>query len=182
VDRVTKKHVFPSFVLMVSFIGYFVVKKIVAIIGELTETPCERWYHNYKERQIMPDEDDGEKSAWDEEEENAVLPFSEAVLLPPGRKGAFLQGALKSYAIQDHPLYADAFEDLKKDNLTEPATSPRNELGLEGGEGGEGDGDVAGEGGDAPKRLERPTSASKSRLSDVERGKLPPLKPTPPPS
>ena len=47
---------------------------------------------------------------WDEEEENEVLPFSEAVKLEPGRRGAFLPGVLRSYAIQDHPLYADAFE------------------------------------------------------------------------
>jgi hypothetical protein len=184
VDRVTKKHVLPSLILLVTFVGYFVVKKLVAIIGDLTETPCERWYNNYKERQIMPDEDDGEKSAWDEEEENQVLPFSKAAQLAPGTRGAFLPGALKSYAIQDHPLYEDAFEDLKKDTLTEPALSPRNESDLEGGEGGgaEADSEGAGEGGDPPKKLERPTSASKSRMTDEDRGKLPPLKPTPPPS
>jgi hypothetical protein len=181
---VTKKHVLPSLILLVTFVGYFVVKKLVAIIGDLTETPCERWYNNYKERQIMPDEDDGEKSAWDEEEENQVLPFSKAAQLAPGTRGAFLPGALKSYAIQDHPLYEDAFEDLKKDTLTEPALSPRNESDLEGGEGGgaEADSEGAGEGGDPPKKLERPTSASKSRMTDEDRGKLPPLKPTPPPS
>ena len=42
----------------------------------------------------------------DEEEEAAVPKFSEAARLPPGAKGAFLEGSLKSYAIQDHPLYA----------------------------------------------------------------------------
>eukprot|EP01048_Picozoa_sp_COSAG05_P020920 COSAG05_NODE_3698_length_1898_cov_1.566426_3_plen_98_part_00 len=44
--------------------------------------------------------------SWDEEEEAAVPKFSEAAKLPPGAKGAFLEGSLKSYAIQDHPLYA----------------------------------------------------------------------------
>jgi len=187
IDRVRKQHVLPSFLLLVSFVGYFVTKKLIAAIGELTETPCERWYNNYKERQIMPEEDDGEKSAWDEEEENEVLPFSDAVKLDPGFKGAFLQGALRSYAIQHHPLYSDAFEDLITDDLTEPALSPRGapdegaEEGGGAGEEGEGADAEAGEAGEEPKKLERPTSASKSRLKDEDRGRLPPLKPTPPP-
>eukprot|EP01048_Picozoa_sp_COSAG05_P020921 COSAG05_NODE_3698_length_1898_cov_1.566426_4_plen_65_part_00 len=58
-----KKHVLPAFALLVGTLAYFVIGSLMACIGELTETPCERWYNSYQERKIMPDEDDNEKSA-----------------------------------------------------------------------------------------------------------------------
>ena len=57
------KHIFPSTVLLVVFVGYFVVKGLMSCIGGLTETPCEKWYKARQERKIVP-EDDGENSAY----------------------------------------------------------------------------------------------------------------------
>ena len=62
-DRVTEKHVLPSFGLLVGTLGYFALRNVVVFVSDLTETPCERWYKSYQERKILPDEDDHEKSA-----------------------------------------------------------------------------------------------------------------------
>eukprot|EP01047_Picozoa_sp_COSAG01_P061715 COSAG01_NODE_7746_length_3073_cov_145.308003_1_plen_169_part_00 len=104
----------------------------------------------------------------DEEEENAVLSFSEAANLEPGRRGAFLPKALKSYAIQDHPLYEDAFEHLKEGHAESP--SGGDEGGdVEAGEGGGGEGEPL-----VPTKPEgkpkRPTSASSSRVAPDAKG------------
>ena len=91
--------------------------------------------------------------------------------MPPGKKGAFLEGSLKSYAIQDHPLYEDAYEDLKE-RLREAHGLQADGNPEEGGEAEapprdeeEGGGAVEGEQeGDEKPKPKRPMSASSSRL------------------
>jgi hypothetical protein len=113
---------------------------------------------------------------WDEEEENAVLSFSKAANLEPGLKGAFLPKALKSYAIQDHPLYEDAFEHLKEGHAESPSGGDDEGGDVEAGEGAEEGGGGEGEPGEplVPTKPEgkpkRPTSASSSRVAPDAKG------------
>ena len=190
-------HVLPSLCLLLGFVGYFASQYFAIQIADCTETPCERWYDSYKERRIeaMEEQDDGEKSAcamatlcllrgsvsfsvlfairYDEEEANEVLDFSVAAHLPEGAKGAFLKGSVKSYAIQHHPLYADAFEHLLPQN-NERQASPHDDSGRH--DAGEASSKQSDNSSAGPTKPVRPMSASQSRLKP----KLEPLSDTPP--
>ena len=74
-----------------------------------TETPCEKAWEARKERKIKI----AAAEMHSDDEEDGLLPFTDAFEKEEGKTGAFLAGALTSYAIQDNPLYADAFEHLQ---------------------------------------------------------------------
>jgi hypothetical protein len=112
-ERATTAHTLPIFFLLVVTVGFFAMKTVLEKITAFTDTPIEDWWQNYKDSKIVPTEDDGIKSGFDREEDEKTPTFSEAVNKESGSKGSFNRGTLKSYAIQNHPLYEDAFEHLK---------------------------------------------------------------------
>ena len=108
-ERFNQRHVLPSIVLMGVTILMLIGGSILQYILDHTETPCEKAWEARKERKIHA----AEAEQHSDEEDDALLSFTEAFTLEEGKKGAFLAGALTSYAIQDNPIYADAFEHIE---------------------------------------------------------------------
>eukprot|EP01052_Picozoa_sp_SAG31_P004711 SAG31_NODE_198_length_20656_cov_5.167291_16_plen_454_part_00 len=107
--RFSQKHVLPSIALMITTIALLFGRSILQWILDHTETPCEKAWEERKQRKIHA----AAAELHSDDDEDELLPFTEAFYLEPGKKGAFLARCLTSYAIQDNPLYADAFEHLE---------------------------------------------------------------------